>query len=63
MKQNPRKEVMASMERNEFSVPLQIVLDGKLNINGLPSAVFEKVEALLDPEQVYEFEIGFIAKE
>ena len=51
------------MERNETSVPLQIVLDGKLNINGLPSAVFEKVETLLDPEQVYEFEIGFIAKE
>lgn len=54
---------MERMERNETSVPLQIVLDGKLNINGLPSAVFEKVEALLDPEQIYEFEIGFIAKE
>ena len=51
------------MERNELSVPLQTILDVNLNINGIPSAVFERLEALLDPEQVYEFEIGFIAKE
>ena len=51
------------MARNELSVPLATIEDGKLNLTGLPGAVCEIIENLLDADQNYDFEIEFIKKE
>lgn len=42
---------------------LGVIEDGKVNASGLPSAVFELVEAMLDSTEVYDFEIGFIRRD
>ena len=54
------------MDRNKtgaIGVPLAVIEDGKLNLTGLPSAVCEIIQTLLDENQNYDFEIEFIKKE